>query len=439
MLLTACTSWAFLLLIEGSGILVAGEPTDPALPSRTRNNRKLLLSFLLMGLGILAKGPVALICPLGGFVAGAWLAGRRSAIRAAFRPLPWAAALGVVALWLVPAAVGAVTSGQTAWLENLLFKQTAVRYAASWHHHQPVWYFLVVPWYDFVPAILLLPGAAWRLIRPPAGSRRPFPALLLAGACLFVLVFFSIPSGKRGLYLMPMYPWLTTWLALDLARRLTTKLERSSDASPQVKNLLDLRIAAGGLAALFLLAGGWAVSALPHLAAKESVALPVAPIAVGLLIAGMTHAFLAIRPRKKGALLAAFAGWCLIHGLIFTVINPAFDPIKSARPLIAAIREETVPCAQGGMVDFRAQFGFYAGLMAQAQPGSEEEMDALARRLAGEEPFWVILRRHHVALLTSRIEKRAQPVLLMEKRSGSNELVVLANRSALRDSGRSCP
>lgn len=439
MLLTACTSWAFLLLLEGSGILFVGESTDTAIPPGARNNGKLLLSFLAMGLGILAKGPVALICPLGGFAAGAWLAGRRSAIRAAFRPLPWAVALGVVALWLVPAAVGAITSGQTAWLENLLFKQTAVRYAASWHHHQPFWYFLLVPWYDFVPAILLLPGAAWRLIRPPAGTRRSFPALLLAGACLFVLVFFSIPSGKRGLYLMPMYPWLATWLALDLASRLTAGPERSAPASPRLRSLLDLRIVAGLLAALFLLAGGWAISALPRLAAKESVALPVTPLVAGLLAAGLAHALLALRPRKRGALLAAFAGWCLIHGLIFLVVNPAFDPIKSARPLIAAIRERTVPCAQGGMVDFRAQFGFYAGPMAQAQPGNDEEMDAIARRLAGEEPFWVLVRRHHVELLLSRIAKREQPVLLLEKRSGSNEMVVLANRSALRGSGWSCP
>ena len=28
-----------------------------------------------------------------------------------------------------------------AYLDNLLFKQTATRYAEAWHHHKPFWYF----------------------------------------------------------------------------------------------------------------------------------------------------------------------------------------------------------------------------------------------------------------------------------------------------------
>ncbi|MDQ7087084.1 MAG: glycosyltransferase family 39 protein [Acidobacteriota bacterium] len=235
MLLTACTTWAFLLLVEGGGLL-EGRPVD---------RRRIVGAFALMGLGILAKGPVALICPLGGFLLGAALAGRRDTWRSLRSAAAWLTLLAVVGAWLIPAAVGALSGGQQAWLENILFRQTAVRYAASWHHHQPPWYFLVVPWYDFLPTILLLPAAAWSLLR--GEDRHRTAPRLLAGACLFVLIFFSIPSGKRGLYLMPLYPWLATWLAIDLDRR----LQRAGRA------LAPLRGAGMLLGVAFLAAAAW--------------------------------------------------------------------------------------------------------------------------------------------------------------------------------------
>src|SRR5688500_13170625 len=66
--------------------------------------------------------------------AGHWLAG-------AF------AFLGAIALWFVPMLVSVVTSGdpdQRAYLDELLFHQTATRYTSAWHHQQPAWYFLGV-------------------------------------------------------------------------------------------------------------------------------------------------------------------------------------------------------------------------------------------------------------------------------------------------------
>ncbi|MDQ7007503.1 MAG: glycosyltransferase family 39 protein [Acidobacteriota bacterium] len=413
MLLTACTTWAFLLLVEGGGLL-EGRPVD---------RRRIVGAFALMGLGILAKGPVALICPLGGFLLGAALAGRRDTWRSLRSAAAWLTLLAVVGAWLIPAAVGALSGGQQAWLENILFRQTAVRYAASWHHHQPPWYFLVVPWYDFLPTILLLPAAAWSLLR--GEDRHRTAPRLLAGACLFVLIFFSIPSGKRGLYLMPLYPWLATWLAIDLDRR----LQRAGRA------LAPLRGAGMLLGVAFLAAAAWLPAGLEKVRQRQGVDLPAAPLFTVLLLLTLAHLWLALRPGRR-ALAGTFATWLLLHGLIFTVIHPAFDPRKSARPFIAAIRQRTVEEATGGMVDFRAQFAFYGGRLLTAQPRDDAAMDRIARRLESDEPFWVIVRRPQAEGLLSRIHPDRRPTLIVEKGVGDKDLVVYANRAALKDADR---
>ncbi len=409
MLLTACTTWAFLLLVEGSGLL-EDFPVD---------RRRIAGAFALMGLGILAKGPVALICPLGGFLVGAALAGRRDTWRTLRWPWAWLAMLAVVGAWLIPAAVGALTGGQQAWLENILFRQTAVRYAASWHHHQPPWYFLIVPWFDFLPTILLFPAALGSLLRGDARGR--MAPRLLAGACLFVLIFFSIPSGKRGLYLMPLYPWLATWLAIDL----TDRLQRGGRA------LIPLRVAGGLLGAAFLAAAFWAPTGLDQVQRRQGIDLPSTPILAVVAGLALAHLALAIRPGRQ-TLVGAFGGWLLFYAMVFTVIHPAFDPRKSARPLIAAIDQRTVEGASGGMVDFRAQFAFYGGRLLTAQPRDAQAMERIARRLESDEPFWVIVRRPQAEMLLSRIAPDRRPTLIVEKGVGDKDLVVYANQAALR-------
>src|SRR3546814_5751962 len=59
-------------------------------------------------------------------------------------PLAFVAA---AALWLVPMVTAALNHPDPAYhayLDNILFKQTAQRYAQSWDHPQPPWYHLEV-------------------------------------------------------------------------------------------------------------------------------------------------------------------------------------------------------------------------------------------------------------------------------------------------------
>jgi 4-amino-4-deoxy-L-arabinose transferase-like glycosyltransferase len=115
--------------------------------------------------------------------------------------------LAAIALWLVPLAIAVGLSpapDYAAYLHDILFKQTAARYAQSWDHPQPVWYFVGVILSGWAPLWLTWFGtipAWWRSLKA-----RDARYLLPLAWVLLVLVFFSIPHGKRDMYILPALP-----------------------------------------------------------------------------------------------------------------------------------------------------------------------------------------------------------------------------------------
>lgn len=413
MLLTACTTWAFLALVRGS---------ETGKDSRSQGWT--VAAFALMGLGTLAKGPVALILPLGGFLAGSWLSNRKVTWSRILGWRPILAFAGVVGAWLVPAGFHAVASGKAAWLTNILFRQTAVRFAASWHHEAPFWYFLTVPWYDFLPAILLFPGALGRLLRRQGEPGFRKSALLLAGACLFILVFFSIPRGKRGLYLMPFYPLLACWLGLDLGSR----IEEGPRATRPVR-VAGLVLGGLGFTAAAL---SWVI--LPSRLAHENITLNPSWLGVAFTLIGLSGFLLAWLPSLPKGLVLVGLAWAVFYGIGFRVVLPAVDPRKSAEGFIGQIEERVQPGTPGGMVDFRAQFGFHAGKL-DAPPMTGEGLQHLADRLAGPDPFYLIVRENQLESIRKRLPPEWRPREIFRQPLGNNIYVVWANAAALEERG----
>ncbi|MCP3864833.1 MAG: glycosyltransferase family 39 protein, partial [Aestuariibacter sp.] len=94
-----------------------------------------------------------------------------------------------------------------AYRDNILFKQTVTRYADSWHHIKPFWYYLtsVIPVF-WLPMSLALPWlipAWWRAIKQLDAR-----IILPAGWIVLLVIFFSMSPGKRGVYILPALPML---------------------------------------------------------------------------------------------------------------------------------------------------------------------------------------------------------------------------------------
>jgi 4-amino-4-deoxy-L-arabinose transferase-like glycosyltransferase len=117
--------------------------------------------------------------------------------------------VAATALWLGPMLYAVVSEAgpeYRAYMNDILFRQTAGRYTESWDHHQPPWYYLGVIAFAWLPLVLVLPWAVprwWQALK-----QRDARVLLPLAWILLVVLFFTFPKGKRDVYIMPALPLL---------------------------------------------------------------------------------------------------------------------------------------------------------------------------------------------------------------------------------------
>lgn len=162
-----------------------------------------------VGAAALAKGPVGWL-PL--LVLAVHLVGseRRAALRALFPIWSWSLSLGPVLLW----AAGATALGPEGFAHGAIATNLFERFFSGSSHARPFYYYAYQLPLDFLPWSLLWPLALPALMR----GRRDEPMPLLARWTLVPLLFFTLSAGKRGLYLLPIYPALAIATAAGLAR-----------------------------------------------------------------------------------------------------------------------------------------------------------------------------------------------------------------------------
>jgi len=267
--------------------------------------------------------------------------------------LRWSAGLfaflAAVSLWLLPMLWFALAGGDPehrAYLDNLLFKQTATRYTDAWHHWKPFWYFgevIAMFWLPFSLAFLWL----WRDWRDAWRKRDARVWLPLAWAML-VLVFFSASPGKRDMYILPALPAV----ALAAAPFLSALVERRNFQ----RALLALCVVIGGS---LLALGIVALQASPKFAQTLVVDrglgsearylwLMLAMVGAGGLVAALWFKR-AGATRAMACLLVLM--WC---GYGF-VAHPVLDPSSSARALMRHARELAGPDMIIGLVEWKEQ------------------------------------------------------------------------------------
>jgi hypothetical protein len=344
------------------------------------------LFYVLAGLGLLTKGPVALAIPGGVLLVMALREGgvRRAWARHPLWGIPLAAA--VVALWLVPAIV----RGGEAYAEIILFKQNVGRAFDSWHHKEPLTYFLRVFPGSFMPWLLALPlalASAWRARRQEPGVAAPLVWFL------FTFVFFSVVSGKKTRYLLPLFPAASLLVAWDLRRN-------AARPGRQVVVALLLLLQAAAGAVLVVAGFGGASAALERvrgLTVDQRVELgwlTHLPGGLVMLIPGLVLSALAVmgairlRRDPRAGLGAAVAGWILLVGWTQWVGVPALNVIKSPRALAgAAARAASEGPAGAPIVLYRDAhshiFNFYIGRDAMPKMTGAERTGAWLRETPG--------------------------------------------------------
>ncbi|MDX1389142.1 MAG: hypothetical protein R3344_08125, partial [Acidobacteriota bacterium] len=273
----------------------------------------------LLGLAFLAKGPVGVVVPLLGMLAGRTATGRPVVPGPRTAMLFLAAWTVVAGPWIL--ALGVRLSLGTAW--GTVRSEVLERYFAGTSHVAPPWYFLVIVPAVFAPwAGPMAVGVvrAFRQRKDPAART----ALYAASAFVVVLVFFSLGKGKLPQYILPLAPLVALVVTWELARELEVPRLRS----------LSMWLLAATLAVLgVVLAAAAVVREEPW----ERAAGVVGSLAFLLGTAAAVVGAVRHRPRAVyGAAAGAMAILLLTAG---AVIHPAVGEYRSTRSLVERVPE----------------------------------------------------------------------------------------------------
>ena len=320
---------------------------------RGPNWRAYWLGCLAAGLGVITKGVGILALLMFAPYLYARLRGWEGVTRTSNSTLRW---LGGALVFVAPILAwgGAVvlvahargTAEYATYVDDLFFRQTAGRYAGSWSHPQPFWYYLPIVLFNWFPLSLAYPAAVprwWRDLK--AADVRVLLPLLWA---LVVIVFFSIPVGKRDVYLMPVLPMIALAMAptlLDIAD--ARWLRNSAFAIALVGGLV---IATAGACAL-----------LGHSAAADDFLVRRELEGLGHMIWGMVLAigvaFVAaatwFRPRR--GVHALLAGICALWLICSLWAYPLLNDSSSSAGVMRRARELAGPDAEIGLVAWKEQ------------------------------------------------------------------------------------
>lgn len=380
---------------------------------------------LLMGLGILAKGPVGYLIPAGALAVFAFFKGRDAWRRYPKRALLW----GLVPplLWLGGLLIEVAIANEWAYLENLLFKQTVVRYLNPWHHYRPFYYFLEVLLYDFQPWIFVLLGAIpfRRKIREALNDKQRFAWAVV----LFTLCFFSLSKGKRNLYIVPLYPFaaylVATQLHLWIAEMTQPKGRRLSLAAPS----LILAMVGLGLAAVGL---GMANDRLPGYILTTPPEAPLILSGFAIVLSSVCGMLAILKGKLLHGVASLVTTMAVVCSTLYLVILPWVGPYRSARNLTVTIND--VVKAQSpqpllGMVWYRSAYRFY-GDIPLIELSSEDRGPAGKPKLAefweAHPDAWVLIRKKHLKTFQEKDDREL--TIHLERRVGRGEHFLLISQ-----------
>ena len=355
---------------------------------------KILPAFLCAGLAILAKGPVGLVLPV--LIVAAVRIPRRDGPFPELSPAQWcigfAATLLVPALWLCAAAL---SGAPASYFREILFSQNVTRAAGGYGHCKPFWYLAAQFPAGFMPWTLLLPVAIAALLKKNR--------VLLRQCSLWVLLivlFFSIPASKRGVYILAAYPGA----ALLVAAAADTLGERQwcrRAVAATVIGIPAILLAAGTL----LLCCGLDAEIPPPIARTPDIVfgISVACLAGAVLSGACITLLFAKSANRHWAVLPAVS-LSAVFICAGAIALPALNPVKEPFGLVPVV-ERTVP-PDGRLLLFRIN-GESLALHARRRGLRVEDDESMREAMASEGAGLAVFRLKDASNLLGRFPTSA--------------------------------
>jgi 4-amino-4-deoxy-L-arabinose transferase-like glycosyltransferase len=290
----------------------------------SRSRSYLALFYLFLGLGVLAKGPVALLLAaviimlfttleheLGRLWQTLWIPGI-------------AIFLTVVLPWYV-----AVQIRNPEFFQMFILEHNFARFGSSLYHHvQPFWYFVPVvilallPWTVFVIAAVRQSIADWWPKR--LGLESDAFSLFLLIWLVIPVAFFSISQSKLPGYILPAVP-AGSLLVAEYVRKKCADAQSPHFWQVVLHSVVASSVLVPALMIHYVL--------LQHRIPWDRAALPLAFTGVCAIAITLMLNVSDLRLLRFATLIPAV----LVVGVVLRVGAPSLDALLSARPLAEAI------------------------------------------------------------------------------------------------------
>jgi 4-amino-4-deoxy-L-arabinose transferase-like glycosyltransferase len=258
--------------------------------------------------------------------------------------------LGVIALWLGPMLWQVHSHGTAdmiAYRDNILFRQTGERFVNAWHHVKPWHYFFTqaIPtvWFPLPILLLVFLKPLLTLLREDRRAR-----VLLSWVGL-VLLFFSLSSGKREVYMLPALPMLALVVGALWSRvRETRAAVRTGWFFQGFLYLLAIAIAGLG--------GVLRVSPERLLRKAPDYAEPIGTLSTPLIAMGIGLLVLLVLIRRRDLLERMAATTLLIWVFVALLVWPRVDPHRTPQDMMDQIEQKLPPPSELALLYFKEQF-----------------------------------------------------------------------------------
>jgi len=307
----------------------------------------LTLMYASAGLGVLTKGPVAVLLPA--LVLIIYLVIRRRPQRLREMMLPMG--LLIVALIVLPWYLAIYFQHGWTHIESFILRDNLSRFAErAWGPRRGFFFYVPVVLGDLFPWALFLVPLIWFAIRKLLSARPEPPdaenaarqsrlSLVLVVWVVVIVAFFSFSKSKEDLYILPAYPAIAALIGGGLARFFKSRESARQDWMRWMLLALSLITAAAGAFILYLFAG----ETQPYKLAGAG------SIGVFAIAGGLAGAIGALLNKTRTAVLTTAVTMIACNWVFVLATLPDFERYKPARSLCEVVASEA---SSGAMIGY---------------------------------------------------------------------------------------
>ncbi|MGR3319515.1 MAG: ArnT family glycosyltransferase [Candidatus Anammoxibacter sp.] len=345
---------------------------------KEKSTRFFLLSYLLMAIATITKGPVGFIIPI--LVISTFLCVEKlKKYESGFRIRDMRIGLGVVIVLSIPLLwiFGIYLQGGWEHTKEVVFTQNIGRTVNSWSHKRPFYYFIAyfplyfLPWSFFIPSVIIYyfkilnidrskletdygSENNGRIVQNPQSVIHNLQSTLLFPAVWFIVIFtfFSIMSGKRSTYILPLYPAASIFVAWFL----DSFISSASDKRYRTLWYIPFKIVYGILISIGLFSPGWAYYY------HHTYFMPVLSISIIIICGAIISSRYLSKRKPSKALASSFIVFLITVMLCTQIVIPIINEKKSARYFCEKVNKIIGPDGKFASFNFfRSAYLFYTG------------------------------------------------------------------------------